>query len=313
MRSLNQAYSRLDMERRYESWFLRFELANKAGAWWLRYLLSNPGRGGCPSLRGAATAQVWATWFPHEGHPETFIQEFTLEAVRLGSPEKPFLLKIGPNEIEENGCRGAIEARGTRISWDVQYRSHFAVTISNKRWIGFSRTPHSDATLNGEIHFGNRSFRGAPLGIGVQGHNCGFRHRNFWTWAHACFPQADGTISTLEALVYEMPLGLRFRKTVLWHGGRAYVFRRVREHPRDMAALKWGFVGTSRAGSIEVEVDGSGHSLHRLSYVKTDCSGMFEVSNNSRASARVRVRLGKEDAFELATDGGAVLEMTGEY
>lgn len=328
MKSLNQAYSRLDMKRRYESWFVRFGLANGAGAWWLRYVLSNLGRGGCAGLRGAAAAQVWATWFPAVGHPEIFIQEFPVDAVRLGEaghrgigssgdlkpdPSALFCLKIGNNEIGENGCRGAIEARGTRVSWDLTYRSHFAVTISNKGWIGFSRTPHSDAAVTGEIRFGERRFQGSPLGLGVQGHNCGFRHRNFWTWTHACFPQPDGTISTVEALVYEMPLGLRFRKAVLWHGGRAYIFRRMREHPRNMAAVRWGFVASSRAGSIEVDVDGSGHSLHRLPYVKTDCSGMFEVSNNSRASARVRARLGKEESFELATEGGAVLEMTGEY
>ncbi|HTR23319.1 MAG TPA: hypothetical protein VMI10_05000 [Terriglobales bacterium] len=333
MTSLNQAYTRLDMQRRYEAWFLRFGLANGAGAWWLRYLLSNPGRSGCAALRGAAPAQVWATWFPAAGHPETFIQEFPADAVRLASgiptldgtknvPSRmghpqlsqghpQFLVRIGANEISENGCRGAIEARGTRVSWDLTYRSHFAVTLSNKGWVGFSRTPHSDAVVAGEILFGERHFRGSPLGVGVQGHNCGFRHRNFWTWTHACFPQPNGTISTLEALVYEMPLGLRFRKAVLWHGGRAFIFRRLREHPRDMAALRWGFVASSRAGSMEVDVDGSGHSLHRLPYVKTDCSGMFEVSNNSRASARVLVRL--RDFFELTTEGGAVLEMTGEY
>jgi len=110
-----------------------------------------------------------------------------------------------------------------------------------------------------------------------------------------------------------MPLGLRFRKAILWHGGRAYVFRKLREHPRDLAALRWAFVARSGAAILEAEIDGHGASLHRLPYAKTDCSGMFEVSNNSRASARVRVRLGKDAAFELTTDGGAVLEMTGEY
>src|SRR5271169_6721814 len=253
MKSLNQAYSRLDMQRRYEAWFLRFGLADGAGAWWLRYLLTNPGRGGCPRILGAAPAQVWATWFPRDGHPETFIQEFPVNAVKLGSRAQPFSLKIGPNTIEEDGCRGAIEARGKKISWDLMYRSHFAATLSHKGWIGFSRTPHSDAVMRGSIRFGERVFRGDPLGVGVQGHNCGFRHRNFWTWTHACFPQPDHTMSTLEALVYEMPLGLRFRKAVLWHEGRARVFRGLREHSRDSAGLRWEFSGAAAAGSIDVE------------------------------------------------------------
>ncbi len=192
-------------------------------------------------------------------------------------------LRLGANRIDEDSCRGAIEVRGQKIGWDLRYGSHFGITFSNKGWIGFSRTPHSDAVFSGEIRFGDRIFRGEPLGFGVQGHNCGFRHRHFWTWMHACFPQPDGSLSTLEALVYEMPLGLRFRKAILWHQGRAHIFRKLRESCRDREGLRWTFIATSSAGTIEVDVDGSGISLHRLPYIKTDCSGTFEVSNNSRS------------------------------
>ncbi len=190
MKSLNTVYSRLDMQRRYEAWFLRFGLADGSGAWWLRYLLTNPGRSGCPQIPGAAPAQVWATWFPRDGHPETFVQEFSLKAVTIAGAKSPareradgtlstFSLKIGPNSIEEDGCRGAIEARGKKISWDLLYRSHFGTTLSDKKWIGFSRTPHSDAVVRGSIRFGDHASRGEPLGFGVQGHNCGVRHRNY--------------------------------------------------------------------------------------------------------------------------------------
>ncbi|MGB9195835.1 MAG: hypothetical protein WCB53_02795 [Terriglobales bacterium] len=324
MKSLNKIYSRLDMQRRYEAWFLRFGLADGSGAWWLRYLLMNPGRGGCSRIPGAAPAQLWATWFPRDGHPETFIQEFPLKAVTIaGARSLPkersdgtlstFSLKIGSNSIDEDGCRGAIEARGKKISWDLMYRSHFGTTLSDKKWIGFSRTPHSDAVVSGSIRFGDRAFRGEPLGFGVQGHNCGVRHRKFWTWMHACFPAPDRSMSTLETLVYEMPLGLTFRKAVLWHEGRAYPFKSLREHVRDSAGLRWEFAGSAAVGSIDVEVSGPSPALHRLNYAKTDCSGMFEVSNNSLAKARVRARLVNVPPVELATDNGAVLEMAGEY
>ncbi|MFZ3264962.1 MAG: hypothetical protein WA172_13255 [Terriglobales bacterium] len=322
MTSLNRAYSRLTMQRRYEAWFLRFGLADGSGAWWFRYLLTNLGRSGCPCIAGAAPAQVWATWFPRDGRPETVIQDFPLDALTLdGSTvgtrpgsSSPFSLKIGANRIDEDSCRGEIEVRGQKIGWDLRYGSHFGITLSNKGWIGFSRTPHSDAVFNGDIRFGDRTFRAEPLGFGLQGHNCGFRHRHFWTWMHACFPQPDGSLSTLEALVYEMPLGLRFRKVILWHRGQAHVFRKVRESCRDRERLRWTFVATSSAGTIEVDVDGSGISLHRLPYVKTDCSGTFEVSNNSRSLARLRMHLREsKDPQELTSEGGAVLEMTGNY
>jgi hypothetical protein len=316
--SLNRPYTRLTMHRRYEAWFLRFDLADGSGAWWFRYLLMNLGRGGCPGRPGSAPVQIWATWFPKTGHPETFIQEFPIDDLRLGprnsGDPSPLILEAGPNRIEENGCRGAIVMRGQPISWDLSYRSHFGVTLSNKGWIGFSRTPHSDAAFSGEIHFGDRIFRGDPLGVGLQGHNCGFRYRNFWTWMHACFPQSDGSISTFEALVYEMPLGLVFRKAILWHHGQAHEFRKLRESCRDREGLRWTFQARSAAGAIEVEVEGGGESLHRLPYVKTDCSGTFEVSNNSRARARVRIKpTDSSEGEEFSTEHGAVLEMTGNY
>jgi hypothetical protein len=314
MTSLNRAFTRLGMRRRYEAWFLRFGLADGSGAWWFRYLLTNPGRCGCPGVVGGAPVQVWATWFPRDAPAESFIQEYPVEGLRLASREGPFRLDVGPNRIEDDGCRGALDVRGQRVSWDLHYHSHFGATLSHKGWIGFSRTPHSDAVFSGEIRLGGRVFRADPLGVGVQGHNCGFRHRNFWTWMHACFPQPDGSISTFEALMYEMPLGLVFRKAILWHRGRAHVFRQLRESRRDRAHLRWSFMAESSEGKVEVNVEGGGPSLHRLPYAKTNCSGTFEVANNSRARAQLTMRIGHGNGpEEFASEDGAVLEMTGDY
>ena len=48
--------------------------------------------------------------------------------------------------------------------------------------------------------------------------------------------------------------------------------------------------------------------------VKTECSGTFEVSNNSRARAQLRLHLTNAGGpKEFTTEGGAVLEMTGNY
>jgi len=311
MNSLNRAFTRLQAKRRYESWFLRFGLADGNGTWWLRYLLTNPGRNGC-AMSGGSPGQVWATWFPRDGAPQAFIQEFPIADVKLASRSDPFSLEIGSNCIRDNSCRGSIAANGQQISWNLQYSSRFSVTLSNKGWIGFSRTPHSDAIFSGEIRGQGAISQGSPLGMGVQGHNCGFRHRNFWTWTHACFPQQDGSLSTLEALVYEMPLGFRFRKAVLWHKGQQYIWRRLQESVRDPHRLKWNFYARSRDCNLLAEIDGSGASIHRLPYVKTDCSGTFEVSNNSRSRIRVTLDLptGRQ---EFSSENDSVLEMTGDY
>lgn len=318
MKTLNEVFTKLTMRRRYEVWFLRVGLGDGSGAWWFRYLLMNPGRGGCVQDAQGQAVQVWATWFPREGKPETWIQGFPVEGLGLngaglsGRGASPFFLEVGENRIGEDACRGRIEVGGNRISWDLRYRSTFRAELSSKGWIGFSRTAHSDAVFSGEIGLNDRVFRGEPLGFGMQGHNCGYRHRNFWTWTHIHFPSARGQGSTFEALVYEMPLRMMSRTAVLWHGGEKYTFRKFSESERDPRQLSWKLeCADARGARVEVCVSGRGRFVHRLPYVKTDCSGRFEVANDSLALARMIVRLPGKAAEELTTDSGAALEMVG--
>lgn len=301
------------MRRRYEVWFLRMGLADGSGAWWFRYLLMNPGRGGCAGSPQGMPVQLWATWFPAGGVPQSFIQGHPSSAMNIFRKQQaPFRFQIGDSEIGEDYCRGTLEVNGHRLSWNLQYRSTFHVTLSSKGWIGFSRTPHSDAVFSGEINLDGRSFTGSPLGFGVQGHNCGYRHRNFWRWMHAYFPRKDRPATTLEALVYEMPFGLVFRKAVLWHESKAFMFRRLHETGNRLEETQWNFSCSSRDGwSLEAAVDGRGPSVHRLPYLKTNCAGDFEVANNSLASASLLITQSSGAIERLETSTGAVLEMVG--
>lgn len=311
MPTFNEVFTRLSMRRRYEVWFLRLSLADGRGAWWFRYLLTNPGRAGCPD-QSSLPIQVWATYFPRGSPAQTWIQGFSLDSLELSAASaSPFFLRTRANSIDEDGCRGSLRVEGHEIEWDLRYRSNFRVTLSNKGWIGFSRTPHSDAVFSGEIRLDGQVFRGDPLGFGLQGHNCGFRHRHRWTWMHAYFAAPGHAASTLEALTYEMPFGLTFRKAVLWHEGRAYEFRKLEEEQRDRSELLWKFRALGQ-NELLVEVDGRGPSIHRLPYMKTDCSGTFEVANNSLARAQVTLRRPGDPPVSLSTETGAVLEMVGD-
>ncbi len=312
--TLNEVFSSLSARRRYEVWFVRLGLADGAGAWWFRYLLTNPGRGGCEANPRGMPVQVWATWFPAGAKPQTFIQGFPLKDIDISERGKtPFHLALGQNRIDENSCRGELNVDGHRVTWDLAYRSTFRVVLSNKGWIGFSRTPHSDATFSGRIELDGRRFEGAPLGFGVQGHNSGYRHRNFWTWAHVYFPNSAGPATTFEALIYEMPLGLFFHKAVLWHNREKIEFRKLLETNRDRANLQWELRCIGANGTtLDVAIHGAGTSIHRLPYLKTNCSGTFEVANNSLANARLTLSRKNEEVENLETRGGAVLEMVGE-
>lgn len=313
VRTLNELYSSLSTRRRYEVWFVRLGLADGRGAWWFRYLLMNPGRGGCPNDARGMPVQVWATWFPRGGKPQSLIQGFPLADLDLSARgQNRFHFRVGANEIGETSCRGSMNLEGHALSWNLECHSAFRVTLSSKGWIGFSRTPHSDALFSGRITLDGRNFEATPLGFGVQGHNCGYRHRNFWTWAHAYFPRPGLNPSTLEALVYEMPFGLVFRKAVLWHEGQKHEFRNLREIRRDRNEFGWSFRCSSKNGcQLEAAIDGAGPSVHRLPYLKTNCTESFEVANNSLAQAVLRLEQRGQQVDTLETSVGAVLEMVG--
>jgi len=178
MQTLNEVYSSVSARRRYEVWFVRLGLADGTGAWWFRYLLFNPGRNGCPSNLQGLPVQVWATWFPHHEKPRTFIQGYSTKGLELSGRGVPgFYFCVGENEVKQNLCKGMLNVDGHQIACALQFRSTFHVTMSNKGWIGFSRTPHSNARFSGEIVLDGQRVSGDPLGFGLQGHNCGYRHR----------------------------------------------------------------------------------------------------------------------------------------
>jgi hypothetical protein len=293
-------------------------LADGSGAWWFRYLLMNLGRpsgGGCPDDPRGMPVQVWATWFPRDGGPQSFIQGFSQETLSLSqSGAHPFQLQINGNRIGEDFCVGRVEVDGHLITWDLRYRSTFGVSMTEVSWIGFSRTPHSDAIFSGEITFDGHRFQGEPLGFGLQGHNCGFRHRHRWTWAHCLAFDPVGRISTFEALAYEIPFGLRFKKALLWHEGALLTFKKLEPLRREQDEMLWKFKasGSVDGSTLTAIIDGSGPSVHRLPYLKTDCSGTFEVANNSLARATLYLNRPGCPQEEISTDGGAVLEMVGD-
>jgi hypothetical protein len=119
-------------------------------------------------------------------------------------------------------------------------------------------------------------------------------------------------VSTFEALVYKMPLGLRFRKALFWHDGMLYTFRKLQEVRRDRDPFRWVLRCETGGNTLEAEIDGAGPALHRLPYLKTDCSGTFEVRNNSLARAKIMLRARGRPAETVSTEDGAVLEMAGE-
>lgn len=314
--ALNAVFSTHAMKRRFEVWFLRMALADGSGAWWIRYLILNLGRsygGGCSGQPRGEPVQIWATWFPRGGTPESFVKGFSQDDLELSERRaSPFTMQFSGNRIDDNSCRAAFEIAGHHFSWDLRYRSTVGYVIGDKGWLGFSRTPHADAIFSGRIRYNDRVWEGAPLGYGVQGHNSGYRHRRFWTWAHVAVVSANSeNISTFEAVENEIPMRRRFHRALLWHDGKLYDFGQLKVIERTTDPFRWTIHCSRRQDdtTLVAILDGTGSCAHRISYLKTNCTGDFQVLNNSLASARLYLKREEQPPLEFLAPGGAVLEM----
>ncbi len=110
---------------------------------------------------------------------------------------------------------------------------------------------------------------------------------------------------------------MRFRRAILRHEGVLYDFGRLKIIERTLNPFRCTVHCARREDNTTLVaiLDGTGPSVHCLPYVKTNCSGTFDVLNNSLASAKLYLKRPNEPAIELRTDtgtgGGAVLEMAG--
>jgi hypothetical protein len=92
-----------------------------------------------------------------------------------------------------------------------------------------------------------------------------------------------------------------------------HIFKQLREMHRDPSNLRWEFVCANPRQGLRLiaAIDGSGPSLHRLPYLKTDCSGTFEVSTTRLARAKLDLSRPGQPPVKFWTSSGAVLEMAG--
>lgn len=108
---------------------------------------------------------------------------------------------------------------------------------------------------------------------------------------HAHFTNSQGTTNTLEALVYDMPFDLVFRKAVRWNTGKTIVLKHLNKvnRMREASHLRWQFAALDDTGfPLEAIIEAPGPSIHVLLYLKTDCCGTFAVPNASFANATLR-------------------------
>jgi len=122
----------------------------------------------------------------------------------IAGPRKVALKRAAAGAIF---ARTVITSRGTCGSTLA-----FAAKLSDKGWIGFFPLAAFGRRLLRRDYFRREKNSSANRwDSAYRATTADTAHRSYWRWMHAYFPKPEGG-STLEALVYDLPLGMVFRK-----------------------------------------------------------------------------------------------------
>jgi hypothetical protein len=222
--------------------------------------------------------------------------------------------------INPGATRGAISHRGERVAWDLRFSGSLAPiaplpfeamykpTFPSAKLV----TPYPDLRFEGTVTaFGETwSLDGWR---GMQGHNWGRRHTDFYAWCHINVweEEEDFILEGMSASVRLGPLQTPLLTLICArHRGVRYDFNR----PIDMARAKgdatlrrWTFSTSGKYGRIEGEVEAETDAMVGLYYANP--AGPMTYCLNSKLS-RARVRFEAQGRPPLVlTSKAAALEI----
>ncbi|HJQ84238.1 MAG TPA: hypothetical protein VKA21_09195 [Candidatus Binatia bacterium] len=180
----------------YEIWFLVVFERDARRAWWFRYTTLAP-------RAGAARATLWAAAFDFAASVPALGLKAILPAAAYAAESTPrFSVRLGDAELTNGTSRGAVDANGHRIAWDLRFTpaphaAHRAPALLDRLPL-----PTHAAHANGEVPCsGWVSVDGARhdlgRGVAVQKHIWGTRRVEELVWLYC--PQLDGALAGVEA------------------------------------------------------------------------------------------------------------------
>jgi hypothetical protein len=298
-------------KRFYEVWYFIVQRPETGEAFWIRYTLLNP-----LDTHPAAGGTLWFAYARKGDLQAGFSIQCTWPGTALRARTGAFDVAIGDATLTDGKLRGALEAAGHRVSWDLAYARegnvhyYFGPLLRRLMERKTSVTlPNPLAHFRGRVVMDGReiALEDAP---GHQAHHWGRERARGWRWAHcAAFPHAPGAI--LEALSADKPPLPTMTFLRLATGDemidRTSILAALRNRS-EVGLGTWRFTAGAGGERLEVELSCDPRSLLRLVYH----SPRYEIShcyNSPVADARVRVFRGGAVLRELVATGTANAEV----
>ena len=300
----------------YEVWFFKVNHRASGDALWVRYTTLAP-RFAAESLRG----ELWAIHFDRAGGAHAAGRRvFPMAEVGLGQDP---IIRLGTAELADGRARGALDAGGVGIAWDLRYEPnagtyHHVPRMLRRVLSTAVCSPNVDLAMRGWFDVGGRRFEctGEP---GQQGHIWGRKYGYRWSWGHCnAFAGAPGAV--FEGVTAQVALGgfVTPHLTSLfvrWNGadhvlnGPAALLWTPSEH----ALGRWKF--TADAGELRFAGKLTARTQDIVGVGYTDTDGSMVYCHNAKIGSMV-LDISKNDGGRwravdrLEAAGTAALEFT---
>jgi hypothetical protein len=278
-----------------EVWYLKLNDPDGSKALWLRFTLLSSGNG------FKRVAETWAIFFSRKDNSDVakIALKQTHEISAFVPAEGGTGVRIGECELVDGATRGAIQAKGHTIRWDLRVAPGAAVSfnlvpdllaragiVKNR-----VRTVGEDLRFSGSCEVDGERFEFAQA-PGMQGHLSGPKNGHSWVWGHCnSFVNEQGAPAAFifEGLTARARLGPfpspRLSAFLFVYQGQEYRFNSLWDAIRCRSRHSltgWEF----QADRGDLSFRGKASSEHRdfagLTYEDTD--GSFLYCNNSKLS-----------------------------
>jgi len=189
----------------YEVWYLTLNHRHSGLGVWIRYTLEAPER-----EHGEPYAQLWCAVFDRADPAANIAIHRRFPIGELSTDDRPFAVRIGDNELRNDGALGVLRGDGHELRWELSWRPastvHHQMPSVMYRRGGLGETtvlsPNLSVPVEGSLVVDGRryEFSGESLG---QTHLWGRKHAHDWAWAH-CTTFAGEQVAALECLTVRL-------------------------------------------------------------------------------------------------------------
>ena len=287
-----------------ESYFLKLNDPTGRRALWLKATILK-------KLDAGPVAEVWAIAFDREG--EHIGVKEVMPFTDASFSREAFDVRAGRVRFRDGRVEGAVSMDGHEVEWELDFTTDAPplVPFPSERMYADSMpywkfvSPHPDSRFQGKYRVDGQDVV-VDGWHGMQGHNWGKRHTEFYAWGH-CNQWDDADELVFEGASGQPKIGPVMAPMVsmffVYHRGVRYSFNEPKyllKTKADVTLRRWEFSAENDLARVEGAIHASTDDFVGLRYENPD-GKMTYCLNSKIADARIRFAVEGRPPIEATT------------